>query len=461
MPGCNIEPTHYDKYDFVAGGPKLLSSPKPQIGPSPVATRLERTTAPFVSNRHSTHKLAGPLAILLSATLAIQFPGSYTISIGFILALLLSPTIFPALIGMAHGRALRNAVLAVALTAPFLVLVTLWLDPFRSFSHAAALTSAMLFISLVVQVVAVAWASSVLSVARVAILYGAGAILNAGVNPQLWQTNPWKYALAWPVSVLVITLLSKSPRLLQPVGIVTLALYALTHESRNSAGVLLLAFLATSATYVFFRGTGRRRGFLILGLLAGGTLAIVSVVTQLALNGDLGAELQHVQVEQSSSGTPIAGRVEYGATFALMMHTPIGLGPGVVRSDTDIQAGKSGLSAIRAPTGGEYVDGQMFANGFEVHSVIGDLWVQFGIAGLLFAGLVVSVLARASIVNHGSAPSGITALCAFLIFQAFWDLLFSPLYANFRPVGFATGVALFLISSARDGRLDVGGKGIL
>jgi hypothetical protein len=96
----------------------------------------------------------------------------------------------------------------------------------------------------------------------------------------------------------------------------------------------------------------------------------------------------------------------------------------------------------------------MFHGAFNVHSVAGDLWVQFGIAGLLFASVMVIALARASLLNHESTSSGIKALCAFLFFQGVWDLLFSPLDGNFRNVGFATGVALFLIASGRDRPLD-------
>jgi hypothetical protein len=165
----------------------------------------------------------------------------------------------------------------------------------------------------------------------------------------------------------------------------------------------------------------------------------------------LGEELQRTQLSQSSSGTPIPGRVEYGATFALMTHTPIGLGPGVVPSNGDITVGKSGLSAVGAATGGEYVNGQMFRKGFEVHSFAGDLWVQYGLAGLLFACVVLAALVRAIILTQKTASSAITALVAFLSFQAVWDLLFSPLYASFRSVGFAAGAAIFLISATRDG----------
>lgn len=428
----------------------MLLSSEPRFGWSITATPAQTTRADLVSNR-----VGGFAAFLLSVTLPILLPGFHTISIGFVLAVFLSPTIVPLVARMAYGRALTKSALLVVFTAPFVILVTLSVDHSRSFSSTAALTSAALFLGLVYQVFAVAWACSVLGVVRVALLYSAGAIFNAAVHPELWSTNPWKYAFAWSVPVLVIATFSRFPRSLQPVGILLVASYALTHESRNSAAALILTLLATFATNIFVsRKTEKRRGLLILGVLAGGTLATVTLVTRLASSGALGEELQRIQISQSSSNTAIAGRDEYLATFALMGHSPIGLGPGVVPSANDILVGKVGLSVNGGDTSGSYVDGYMFHNAFNVHSVVGDLWVQFGIAGLLFASVMVIALARASLLNHESTASGITALCAFLFFQAVWDMLFSPLDGNFRNVGFATGVALFLIASGRHRPLD-------
>jgi hypothetical protein len=404
-------------------------------------------------------RVGGIIALLLSVTLPIQLPGFRSVSIGFVLAVLLSPTIVPVVVRMVYGRALTKTALLVVIAAPFVTVATLSMDHSRSFSATQAILSAALFLGLVFQVCGVAWASSVIGIRRVALLYSAGAIFNAAIQPALWSTNPWKYAFGWSVPVLIIATFYKWPRSLQPLGIVLAALYALTHESRNSAAALILTLLATAATYIFVsRKAERRRGLLILGMLAAATLAVASLVTQLAASGALGQELQRVQISQSTSNTAIAGRDEYLATFALMAQSPIGLGPGVIPSYNDIVVGKVGLSVTGADTSGSYVDGYMFNDGFNVHSVAGDLWVEFGIAGLLFAAIMMIALVRASLLNHESAPSGLTALCAFPFFQGVWDLLFSPLNGNFRSVGFAAGVAIFLISSARDRRRDPGSK---
>jgi intracellular septation protein A len=416
------------------------------------------TATPALINHDDlvAQRVGGFLACLLAVTLPIQLPGFESVSIGFAFAVLLLPTIVPVVVRMIYGRALTRTALLVLIAAPFVTAATLSMDHSRSFSNKQAILSAALFLGLVLQICGVAWASSIIGIRRVALLYSVGAILNAAIQPALWATNPWKYAFGWCVPLLIIAAFYRWPRSLQPLGIVLAALYALTHESRNSAAALILTLLATAATYILVsRKTERRQGLLILGMLVAGTLAIVSLVTQLAASGALGEQLQRVQISQSSSNTAIAGRDEYLATFALMAQSPIGLGPGVIPSFNDITVGKVGLSVVAgADTSGSYVDGYMFNDGFNVHSVAGDLWVEFGIAGLLFAAIMMVTLIRAALLNHESPPSGLTALYAFLFFQGVWDLLFSPLNGNFRSVGFAAGAAIFLLSQARDRRRD-------
>jgi hypothetical protein len=222
---------------------------------------------------------------------------------------------------------------------------------------------------------------------------------------------------------------------------------ALLLTACNSAGALLLAVLVTCLAYAVYRNSRRGRDIVVACLLGVCAMGIYSVVTQLALDGYLGQTLQRTQIGQSTSQTPMAGRPEYGATFALMHAHPTGLGPGVLPSGNDVQVGKTGLANLGVVPNGSYVDGYMFHDAFEVHSVAGDLWVQFGVPGLILAGMILVALVRATLMMYRSKPSGDTALCLFLMFAALWDLLFSPLDANFRVVAFAAGVALWVIAA--------------
>ncbi len=396
------------------------------------------------SHEDGINRLRSVFATVLALTLPIELP--HSISAGALLALFLAPTIVPAVTRQLHARWLAWISVAIVMIAPLIALNTLSSGHFRSFSSHAASTSFLLLVGLVVQIFAVAWACSVLGLARTALLYSLTATMNSAVHPETWSTNPWKYAFGWSISVLIISVLARAPRLLQFLAIVLVSFYALTHDSRNSAGALLLALLVTGLAYAVYRKSRKGRDVIVACLLGVCALGTYSLVTQLALDGYLGRTLQRTQLEQSSSQAPMAGRPEYAATFALMRTTPMGLGPGVRPSGNDVQVGKTGLSQIGIVPNGSYVDGYMFHDAFEVHSVAGDLWVQFGIPGLALAVMILVALVRATLTMYRSKPSGETALCLFLMFAAFWDLLFSPLDANFRWVGFAAGAAVWVIA---------------
>ena len=397
------------------------------------------------SREGGVNGLTSVFAMVVAITLPIELP--HSVSAGALLALFLAPTIVPAVTRHPLGRWLARIALATVLIAPLITVSTLSSDHFRAFSSHAALTSMTLLIGLVVQIFAVAWACSVIGVARTALLYGITSTMNAAVHPASWGDNAWKYAFAWSISLVVISALARAPRVLQFLAIAVVSMYALTHDSRNSAGALLLAVLVTCLAYAVYRKSRRGRDIVVACLLGVCAFGIYSLVTQLALDGYLGQTLQRTQIGQSTSQIPMAGRPEYGATFALMHAKPMGLGPGVLPSGNDVQVGKTGLSNLGVVPNGSYVDGYMFQNAFEVHSVAGDLWVQFGIPGLILAGMILVALVRATLMMYRSKPSGDTALCLFLMFAALWDLLFSPLDANFRVVSFAAGVALWVISA--------------
>jgi hypothetical protein len=70
----------------------------------------------------------------------------------------------------------------------------------------------------------------------------------------------------------------------------------------------------------------------------------------------------------------------------------------------------------------------MFGDGFEVHSMLGDLWLRFGLFGaaMLITMLVLVALGTASQVAHRTA----TGLTIFLTIQVFWDSLFAPFFST-------------------------------
>jgi hypothetical protein len=128
----------------------------------------------------------------------------------------------------------------------------------------------------------------------------------------------------------------------------------------------------------------------------------------------------------------------------LFLANPFGLGPGVVPSLVDVETGKSGLTVLGVGVNDAYVDQNMFGEGIEVHSIAGDLWVQFGLAGALLAAGFAALLINGLRVGGIELEKRERLILCFLIFQGSWDLLFSPLSTNYRTLGFSAGICLLV-----------------
>ena len=114
-----------------------------------------------------------------------------------------------------------------------------------------------------------------------------------------------------------------------------------------------------------------------------------------------------------------------GAAIALIAHRPTGYGSGVLAVYDERRLGKSGMASLGYDPDNGYVDNYMFGRGFEVHSLLGDLWLPFGLLGALLAVVVVIAVLRSA--GHGIATGAISAVALFLAVRAVWDFAFSPI----------------------------------
>ena len=107
-----------------------------------------------------------------------------------------------------------------------------------------------------------------------------------------------------------------------------------------------------------------------------------------------------------------------------------------------------GASVSREMADG-YVETYMFGDGFEVHSLLGDLWILFGVAGLLLglAILAFTVLGMARAVSLGAA----SAAMLFLSIRVCWDFGFSPFPSAMDTLMLALAVVLPLAPRHRRG----------
>jgi hypothetical protein len=305
----------------------------------------------------------------------------------------------------------------------------------RGWDRGSALAIALLVLTAVGAVGLLLWARTVLRLPHVALLVGSGlladGVLDAG------GPNPWKYALSFPVTLLVLALLSRRHSLLLCGALVVLAAVGITNESRSYA-----AFCVLTAALVLWRSaaTGRTSRLRVLAVIGSTGLAAYMLGTELLVEGYLGATLQERSVEQvQNAGSLIAGgRPEWAATRALFAEHPLGFGLGAVPSAGDLRTAKEGLDTVGIRGDNGYVTNYMFGGGFKLHAIVADLWASFGLSGVVLGALLAGLVVRAMASTlAGPRPD---ALVVFLSLMALWWLFFGPLQSNALDVAVALGL---------------------
>ena len=298
-------------------------------------------------------------------------------------------------------------------------------------------------LGIVIGVGVVLWARTLLPAPRIALLFGLGMLVDALTDRSAWADNPWKYSLAVPVSLVVLgaaVLLGST--LVQLSAVIGLAVTSVALDSRSYSAALVLAgvlLIWRAARSKAATGLTRLRIAVLIGAVG---LATYFLATSLLVNGYLGSDAQARSIEQiqTSGSLILGGRPELAATVALMKHDITGYGAGVVPTPTDILVAKTGLAGINYAPNNGYVERYMFGSQFELHSVVGDMWARWGLAGLLLAALVAYVVLRA-LVETVSGRSG-DLLTAFACVWTVWNLGFSPLFAALPMLVLAVGLGL-------------------
>lgn len=194
----------------------------------------------------------------------------------------------------------------------------------------------------------------------------------------------------------------------------------------------MLAMTAMLVLWQMRPTTATRRASALRTLLSIGALASVvyTVAQAVILGGLLGERTQErTQAQIDTSGTLIlGGRPEAGATFGLLSDQPLGYGSGLVPNLDDILVAKTGMSAIGYDPNNGYVENYMFGSTYEVHSMIGDLWILFGLAGAALA--LAWFISTFQILSSGLAHRTANVLVIWLAVRMLWNLLFSPVHSS-------------------------------
>ncbi|MDN3497244.1 hypothetical protein QL996_14980 [Planococcus sp. APC 4015] len=295
------------------------------------------------------------------------------------------------------------------------------------------------------------WAKALAGTRRTVFAFALGSIVNVafvGAN----DANLWKFTLAAPLTLLLLSL----PRVYgrrfpQALVLAALAGASLAFDSRSLAGFLVVALALTLTLPSSRSELPRSRGSWLTAVrIALVVLGAYLLLQAAILEGMLGDEIRDRTQAQIQTGGSVltGGRPEVGASVALLTANPWGFGAGVLASPQDILVAKTGMAALGYDPNNGYVENYMFGLGFEVHSVLGNLWILAGPIGALLALFAAVWLIRgiADEVSSGVA----SAVAIYLATRSLWDIGFSPLFtsATLLPLALAV-IATTRVSKRR------------
>lgn len=365
-----------------------------------------------------------------AAASAIRYQFGPGVSLSLLTAVALLPVWWPA---MKQFRFVRP-LLGLAVVAAVWGAVLTSTETMRPTSASLLLEQTFTLLSLAGGIGTLLWARTQLGIGGTAVAFGLGALANVALTGGN-SANLWKYSLAVPVIIIVLGLTSTSARRwLDLLALAVLAGICLVSDSRSMTSFLLLS--GVIVLWQSFMPPGRRRPrplqtLLMLGVLS---LGAFSLLQALILDGALGdAAQQRTQAQIDTSGSLIAGgRPELGAATALISHRPQGFGSGVLPTSQDVWIAKTGMSGLNYDPNNGYVEGYMFGSQYEVHSVLGDLWLRFGPVGAVFAIMLVACAVYA--VARSVSLRAASGLAVLLTLLGAWDTFFSPLLTSSRTL---------------------------
>lgn len=319
-------------------------------------------------------------------------------------------------------------------------------------THATSLSllfsrSAMV-IALIGGVAIVLFAREHIGSAGAATAYGVGMLASVLLEP-ISSVNPWRFTFSIPIAILLLAVLSVRQHLMpQLLGLVGLGVLGLLNESRANSAILFLA----AVVLIWQRlaqavSRGRRRAGHLIGLVLFAA-GFVQLMQFSLLEGYFGEATQVKSETQvaTSGNLLLGGRPEAAASFAIIRLHPFGLGSGTLPTGSDIYAAKSGMSSIGYDPDNGYVERFMFGNGIEVHSMLGDFWIWFGLAGV--AACVAMCVTIFWGLEHRLRNATVSGLLAYLSLRFVWDLLFSPAASSMKLLTLALPLAAIAVAAA-------------
>jgi hypothetical protein len=366
---------------------------------------------------------AGLACAIIAARITIQ----QGVTAGIVVSILLLPVWITVLWRMRGGATIFTLGVLAILSGSVLT-------SFAAANHPTSVSlmqqNTFSLITLIGGIGVIVWARGILGDAMTALWYGAGLLAGVATHG-LDMDNVWKFDLSVPATVTVLALTMLSGRLwMELSALMLLAVVGALNDSRSAGSMLLVA-----AALVTWQALGARLTRFSTTARTLTTFGLFGVVSYFALQafilegwfGTAAAVRSEQQIAQSGS-LILGGRPEIGASTELIATNLLGFGSGTIPNGIDLMVAKTGMARLNYDANNGYVEKYMFGDGFEVHSMLGDLWLRFGLLGaaMLLMMLVVVALGIAGQVARRAA----NGLTIFLTIQVFWDSLFAPFFST-------------------------------
>lgn len=295
-------------------------------------------------------------------------------------------------------------------------------------------------LNIMVAVCAVLWLRALTSIRTTALVFAAGMLVAGALAPL--TDNPLKFNFALPLAVVLLALAEGRRWGVHLFVLGVVGAICVIASIRSLLGTCALAALLILWQMRPQFGHRKSSRLLALAMIAGLGVTVYFTVQSLLVDGALGQAAQdRSQAQIERSGTLIlGGRPEMAATLALMKSGPLGFGSGVQPTPEDIAVAKRGLWAIGYDPNNGYVDIYMFGRGFELHSVVGDMWARYGLGGFALTIVIVTLTLSNALRALSRREAG--SLILLLALWNTWNVFFSPLYSA-TPI-LVIGLALVL-----------------
>jgi len=305
------------------------------------------------------------------------------------------------------------------------------------------------------------WALTIEGLAPVALAFGIGLQVNALLAGVTFDAEVWLHTFEYPMTILILALAALTKRRWPSVGAaVILAALSASGGVRSAVGAVGLGLGLWLAAPLF-----RRMRFLqqkydlrpiaYIGSFLIGSIAVGAAATRTLVSGLLGSRIQEDTLRQIASGGSLltGGRYEWLVSTKLFRQMPWGFGPGAIPTQHDTSLVAHSLTDAGVTPSWQYVYTYMLGSAspfkveptrFKLHSVVADLWVNFGPIGAAAFVVLVLVLCVMFLARNVTTMAATPLLPFVLLCFTLWDLFFSPIYSNLILVVFSAITLGFL-----------------